>query len=174
MYYAIILALILILLAVWLVSTKRRLSSMKENVGNAMNQFGVQLSSYFDALCALCALARLYAPREAQALTEAIRTHRNAITACSTPKDVLQQHSVISDACMYMRALAEQYPDITADADYQKRVDAIICYARMIRTSALIYNDSAAKLNRELHTFPTLLIGGLLGYHPHEYLHLPN
>ena len=44
----------------------------------------------------------------------------------------------------------------------------------MMRTSALIYNDSAAKLNRELHTFPTLLIGGLLGYHPHDYLHLPN
>ena len=174
MYYAIILALILILLAVWLTSTKRRLAAMEENIGNAMNQLGVQMSSRFDALFSLLAIARLYAPHEAQTLIEAVRVRRSAITACSTPEDVIRQRDVIADAAMCLSALTEQYPDITRDADYQKRVDAVICYGRMVRTSALIYNDSAAKLNRELHRFPTLLIAGLLGSRERAYLHLPN
>ena len=57
----IIIALLVVLLAGWVMSTQRRLVVMDENINNAMSQIGVQLSSRFDALTALLDLAKGYA-----------------------------------------------------------------------------------------------------------------
>ena len=48
-----IIAVVLALLAVWVVNTRRSLAAMDENIDNTMNQIGVQLSSCFDALITL-------------------------------------------------------------------------------------------------------------------------
>ena len=40
------------LLAAWVLSTRRKLAVLEENVNNAMNQIGVQLSCRFEALSA--------------------------------------------------------------------------------------------------------------------------
>lgn len=48
----IILAILVVLLVLWAISTQRRLTVMDENINNAMAQIGVQLSSRFDALTA--------------------------------------------------------------------------------------------------------------------------
>ena len=87
----IIIALLVVLLAGWVMSTQRRLVVMDENINNAMSQIGVQLSSRFDALTALLDLAKGYAAHESQTLIETIKSRRRVITAKSTPQDVLQQ-----------------------------------------------------------------------------------
>ena len=94
----IIIALLVVLLAGWVMSTQRRLVVMDENINNAMSQIGVQLSSRFDALTALLDLAKGYAAHESQTLIETIKSRRSVITAKSTPQDVLQQEGVISEA----------------------------------------------------------------------------
>ena len=81
----IIIALLVVLLAGWVMSTQRRLVVMDENINNAMSQIGVQLSSRFDALTALLDLAKGYAAHESQTLIETIKSRRSVITAKSPP-----------------------------------------------------------------------------------------
>lgn len=90
-------AIIAILIA-WAISIQRKLVVMDENINNAMSQIGVQLSSRFDALTALLDLTKGYAEHESTTLIETIRSSRSVITATSTPKDVLKQEGVISEA----------------------------------------------------------------------------
>ena len=66
MIIGIIIAVVLALLAVWVVNTRRSLAAMDENIDNAMNQIGVQLSSCFDALITLLGLTKGYAANESQ------------------------------------------------------------------------------------------------------------
>ena len=82
----IIIALLVVLLAGWVMSTQRRLVVMDENINNAMSQIGVQLSSRFDALTALLDLAKGYAAHESQTLIETIKSRRSVITAKSPPR----------------------------------------------------------------------------------------
>ena len=166
----IIIALLVVLLAGWVMSTQRRLVVMDENINNAMSQIGVQLSSRFDALTALLDLAKGYAAHESQTLIETIKSRRSVITAKSTPQDVLQQEGVISEALGRISMVAERYPELKADKGYAKCMDAVDSYEKMARTSRLIYNDSVTKLNREIRMFPVSLIAGMLGFRQRDYL----
>ena len=166
----IIIALLVVLLAGWIMSTQRRLVVMDENINNAMSQIGVQLSSRFDALTALLDLAKGYAAHESQTLIETIKSRRSVITAKSTPQDVLQQEGVISEALGRISMVAERYPELKADKGYAKCMDAVDSYEKMVRTSRLIYNDSVTKLNREIRMFPVSLIAGMLGFRQRDYL----
>jgi len=147
-----------------------KLVILDENVSNAMNQIGVQLSSRFDALTALLDLTQGYAKHESETLIETIKARRTVITAKSTPDDVLCQEGVISETLGRICMVAEQYPEIKVNQSYIKAMNAVETFENMVRTSRLVYNDSVTKLNRELRMFPVSLIAGILGFQERKYL----
>ena len=170
MMIGIIIAVVLVLIVLWVMNTQRSLVAMDENINNAMSQIGVQLSSRFDALSALLDLTKGYAAHESQTLIETIKSRRSVITAKSTPDDVLKQEGVISEALGRIAMVAEKYPELKANENYLKCMNAVDNYEKMVRTSRLIYNDSVTKLNRTIRMFPTSLAAGMLGFHQRDYL----
>jgi len=161
---------IAVVTVMWIISTQRKLVVLDENVSNAMSQIGVQLSSRFDALTALLDLTKGYAQHESETLIETIKSRRSVITAKSTPDDVLRQEGIISEALGRIAMVAEQYPELKANQNYMKTMDAVQTYENMVRTSRLIYNDSVTKLNREIRMFPVSIIAGMLGFQQRDYL----
>ena len=166
----IIVALIAALLVIWVMSTQRRLAGMDENAQTAMSQIGVQLSSRFDALTALLELTKGYAASESQTLMETVKSRRGAITAKSTPNEVLKQEVVIREALGCVAVMVELCPGLKTDAGYLKCMDALDSYEKMVRTSRLIYNDSVTRLNRAVRMAPASLIAGMLGFRQRDYL----
>lgn len=166
----IIAIIVIVFLALWVISCRRRLVVMDENVNNAMAQIGVQLSSRFDMLTALLDLTKEYAAHESQTLIETIKSRRSAITAASTPDDVLKQEGIISETlgCIFM--VEEQYPELKVNENYTKYMNAMDSYEKMVRISRLIYNDGVTKLNRELRMFPTSLLAEVFGFRQRDYL----
>lgn len=165
-----IIAVVLALLVIWVVNTRRSLAAMDENINNAMNQIGVQLSSRFDALIALLDLTKGYAANESQAMIETIKSRRSVIAANSTPEDVLKQEGVISEVLGRISMVAKEYPELKANENYLKCMNAVDRYEKMVCTSRLIYNDSVTKLNRSLRMFPASLMAGMLGFRQRDYL----
>ena len=161
---------IIVLIALWAMSTQRKLVVLDENISNAMSQIGVQLSSRFDALTALLDLAKSYAKHESETLIKTIKSRRIIITAKSTPEDVLRQEGIISEALCRIAMLSEHYPELKANETYITTMDAVQTFENMVRTSRLVYNDSVTKLNREIHMFPTTIIAGVLGFRQRNYL----
>ncbi len=170
MAVGIIVGIVIAVIALWAVATQRKLVTMDENVNNAMSQIGVQLTSRFDALSALADLTKKYASHEADTLLQTIKSRRSVITGKATPEEVLKQENVIVDALGKISMVAEQYPELKADQNYAKFMDAVDSYERMVRTSRLIYNDSVTKLNRTIRMFPVVLIAGALGIKQRAYL----
>lgn len=161
---------IVAVIALWAISTQRKLVVLDENINNTMSQIGVQLSSRFDALTALLDLTKGYAKHESETLIETIKSRRSVITAKSTPDDVLHQEGIISEALGRIAMVTEQYPELKANQNYIKTMDAVETFENMVRTSRLIYNDSVTKLNREMRMFPVSMIAGTLGFCQREYL----
>lgn len=161
---------IVVIIALWAISTQRKLVVLDENVSNAMSQIGVQLSSRFDALTALLDLTKGYAKHESETLIETIKSRRSVITAKSTPNDVMRQEGVISEALGRIAMVTEQYPELKANQTYIKTMDAVETFENMVRTSRLIYNDSVTKINREIRMFPVSVIAGTMGFRQRDYL----
>jgi LemA protein len=157
-------------IALWVISTQRRLVMLDENISNAMSRIGVQLSSRFDALTALLDLTKGYVRHESETLIETVKSRRGVITAKSTPEDVQRQEGVISEALSRIVMITEQYPELKSDQKYIKTMDAVEAFENLVRISRLIYNDSVTKLNREIRMFPVSLIAGMLGFRQKEYL----
>ena len=155
---------VLLVLAVWVVSTRRRLRDLSENVDTAMNQISLQLSSLFRAVAALQKLT------EAQGLLTLPEPKVPAVDACSAPIHVLEQEQSLTEAMRSLSAAAESCPALTADPAWAECMDAARCYGRMVCTSSLIYNDSVSRFNRTLERPLTRLIAGRLGFAHREYL----
>lgn len=167
---SITIAVIIVAIVLWIISIQRRLVVLDENISNAMNQIGVQLSGRFDALMALLDLTKGYAKHESETLIETIKSRRIIIMAKSTPDDVMHQEGIISEALGRIAMVKEQYPELKANQVYIKTMDAVQTFENMMRTSYLIYNDSVTKLNREIRMFPVSIIAGMLGFQQREYL----
>ncbi|MDD2971200.1 MAG: LemA family protein [Lachnospiraceae bacterium] len=170
MMIVIVLVVLVVILGLWFMSTQRTLVVLDENINNAMSQIGVQLSSRFDALTALLDLTKGYAQHESETLIETIKSRRSVITAKSTVDDVAQQEGIIAEAMGRIAMVSEQYPELKANENYAKTMDAVKQYENMVRTSRLIYNDSVTKLNRTIRIFPVSMIAGMLGFSQRDYL----
>lgn len=157
-------------IALWTISTQRKLVMLDENISNAMRQISVQLSSRFDVLMVLLDLAKVYARQESETLIEMIKSRRRVIAAKSTPDDVLRQEGIISEALSRITMMAEQYPELKANPMYIRAMDAVQTFENMLRTSRLIYNNSVTKLNLEVRMFPESMIAGMLGFRQRKYL----
>ena len=165
MEISVIVCLLVILLAIWIVSVRKKLAIMDENINHSMNQIGVQL-----ALLSLLDFTKKYAGYEAQTLTDEVNEKRCIIMETSTPEEVLRQEGVINEVLFRTQTVLEEYPGSTDENEYIKCMDAVECYEKMVQTSRLIYNDSVTKLNRELHIFPTSVLAHMLGFEKRDYL----
>lgn len=170
MEWLIIVVLLIMLLTVWIMSVQRKLAGMNENINNAMNQIGIQISSRFDALISLLDIVKAYDADKSGILISEINSHRNMITAESNPDDVISQERLISEILGKIIKIAKCRPELRENKEYVRYMDAIDCYEGMIVTSCLIYNDSVTKFNRVVLLFPISLAVQILGFHRRDYL----
>ena len=134
-----------------------------------MSQISIQLSSRWDSLTSLLELTKEYAALEGETFTKIIQA-RQLITKDSSPEDINKQEELITEALERVNAIAEHYPELKGDVNYIKTINGVKQYENMLRVSRLIYNDSVAKLNREISMFPALLIACVLGFRKRTYL----
>lgn len=157
------------ILVVWGISVQRNLVHLDELTGNALSQIGVQQQSRWDALTALAEMTKGYSEHEYRTLQEVI-AQRQPITARSTAGQVNAQESMITEALGRISFIAEQYPDLKAQALYTQTMGEINNYEQQVRVSRMTYNDTITKFNRAVRQFPASLVAGMLGFSPREYL----
>jgi len=154
----------------WIISVQRKLVMLDENISNAMCLIGVQLSSRFDALMFILDLVKSCSRHESETLIDSIKSVRCMIMGKSTSDDVLRQEKIISEVLGRIAEISERHPEVKANRNFIRAIDAMQTLENMLRTSRLIYNDSVAKLNREIRMFPVSMIAGVLGFRQRDYL----
>ncbi|MBR4313641.1 MAG: LemA family protein [Lachnospiraceae bacterium] len=160
---------IVVLVVLWFISVQRMLVSLDENVNNAMSQIGVNLTSRFDALTGLLDLVKGYNEHEYKTLSDVIKM-RTTIGSHSTASQVEAQENMITEAMGKIMAVAEAYPDLKSNTNYQNLMNSLNDYETKVRQSRLVYNDAVTKLNRTIRMFPTSLVAPMCGIVARDYL----
>lgn len=164
---------IVVLVVLWFISVQRMLVSLDENVNNAMSQIGVNLTSRFDALTGLLDLVKGYNEHEYKTLSDVIKM-RTTIGSHSKASDVEAQENMITEAMGKIMAVAEAYPDLKSNTNYQNLMNSLNDYETKVRQSRLVYNDAVTKLNRTIRMFPTSLVAPMCGIVSRDYLQTDN
>lgn len=165
----IIIVAIIAIVALWFVGIQRKLVSSDELCQNSMSQIGVQQQSRWDAVSALVKLTKSYNEHEYNTLVDVIK-QRKDITRTSAAADANAQEDVLVAAAAKIRFVAEQYPELKADATYAKTMDSLNNYENQVRMSRMVFNDSVTKYNRIVRQFPDSIVASILKFPLREYL----
>lgn len=165
----IIIVAVIAIVALWFMGVQRKLVSSDELCQNSMSQIGVQQQSRWDAVSALVKLTKSYNEHEYNTLVDVIK-QRKDITRTSAAADANAQEDVLVAAAAKIRFVAEQYPELKADATYAKTMDSLNNYENQVRMSRMVFNDSVTKYNRIVRQFPDSIVASILKFPLREYL----
>lgn len=165
-----IIVLLIILVGIWVIMTRKKLACLEENVCHAMNQIGVQLDSRARTL----EMLRKTTEKLAQGELPVSRQYENGnwekIGADVTPKQVMEQEKAMERITAQLGTVLEEHPEWKMQADCVTYLDALAGYEKMMCTSRLIYNDSVTRYNKAVRRFPANLIAWMLGFSRREYI----
>lgn len=166
---AIIIIAVIAIIILWVIGVQRKLVKQDELCKNSLSQIGVQQSSRWDALTAIAELVKSYNEHEYKTLADVIAARKD-IGMSSSASDVDSQEELLGKLALRIQAVAENYPDLKAEANYAKAMDSVNLYENQVRMSRMVYNDSVTVLNRIIRQFPDSLVARPLGFDVKEYL----
>ena len=167
---AIIIIAAVALIAFWVIGIQNKLVKVDELCKNALKQINVQQVSRYDALKALVKLTREYATYESETLEKVIAQRK--ITAAANPSvdDINANEAALQAMSAKLIAIAEQYPDLKANQNYQQVMNDIKQYEENVRLSRMTFNDTVTKYNNQVRMFPGSVVAGILGFAKRDYL----
>ena len=165
-----IIVLLIILVGIWVIMTRKKLACLEENVCHAMNQIGVQLDSRARTLEILRKTTEELAQGELPVSRQYENGNWEKIGAEATPKQVMEQEKAMERITAQLGTVLEKHPEWKMQADCVTYLDALAGYEKMMCTSRLIYNDSVTRYNKAVRRFPANLIAWMLGFSRREYI----
>ena len=84
--------------------------------------------------------------------------------------DVNANEAALQAMSAKLIAIAEQYPDLKANQNYQQAMADVKQYEENVRLSRMTFNDTVTKYNNQVRMFPGSVVAGILGFAKRDYL----
>lgn len=150
-------------LALLLVLVYNTLAQARVAVNESLSGIEVQMKRRADLVPNLIETVKGYTKHES-GVFDRVSEAREKMLSASNIKDEAAADNMLSGALKSVFAIAENYPDLKASANYQSLqtelsdIEAKISYARQF------YNNTVKTYNQKIVTFPTNLIASAFGF----------
>jgi len=160
-----ILALILI---VFLVSAYNGLIMLKTRIQEALSGIDVQLKRRADLIPNLVETVKGYAKHESQVF-ENVTKARSALMSAGNMHDKAQADNMLTGALKSLFAVAEAYPELKANANFQDLQRQLEDTEDKVAYSRQFYNSNVLDFNSKIQMFPTNILAGMFGFMAFEF-----
>ena len=158
---------IVVVLVVAAIALYNNLVKLRNMVDNAWAQIDVQLQRRLDLIPNLVETVKGYASHERGTLDE-VTEARAAVANAGTPAGKMEADNMLTGALKSLFAVAEAYPDLKANANFQQLQAELSSTEDKISYMRQSYNDTVMKYNMAIQTFPAVLFAGMMGFSPRE------
>jgi LemA protein len=162
---------LLVLVGLWLIMTYNGLVSLRQRTRQAFADIDVQLKQRHDLVPNLVETVKGYAAHEKGTL-EAVVKARNAAVAAQGPAAQAQAEGMLQGALRQLFALAEAYPDLKANQNFQQLQTELSDLENKIAAARRFFNNTAAEYNATRESFPAVLFAQAMGFGPQEFFNL--
>jgi LemA protein len=159
---------IVVLIALWGVSTYNRFVTLKGRVKNAWAQIEVNVKRRFDLIPNLVNTVKGYAAHESKTL-EGVTEARTKYLSAGTPSDQMKANGELSGMLSKLFAVAEAYPDLKANANFIELSKELSKTEDKIAFARQFYNDTVMKFNIGIKQIPASIIAGIGGFTEEPY-----
>src|SRR6266542_5139783 len=167
-----VLAGLIVVVGLWLMTSYNGLVTLRQSVKNAWAQIDVQLKRRHDLIPNLVNTVKGYAAHEKETFERVINA-RSRATSATSPAEVIKSEGELSSALTRLLAVSEAYPELKANQNFIALQEELTSIENRIAYARQFYNDSVAKLNTQIQTFPTVVIAGVFGFKEEPFFETP-
>lgn len=149
-------------LALWLIATYNSLIRRRNQVQEGWADIDVQLKRRYDLIPNLMETVRGYMQHEDRVLTQVTEARTLAMKAENADTRA-QAENALTGALKSLFAVAENYPDLKASANFMKLQDELSDTENKIQAARRFYNGQVRDFNTAIQVFPTNIIASSLG-----------
>ena len=149
---------------VWFALTYNSLVRMRNRAREALSDIDVQLKRRFDLIPNLVNTVKGYAKHEKEVLENVTKARADVANNPGDPLERESQENMLSSMLKTLFAVAENYPDLKANANFLELQRELSDTENKIQASRRFYNTTVRDLNTKIESFPTNLIVGMLGF----------
>lgn len=157
---------IVVLVVLWAIFAYNRFITLRTRVEEALADIDVQLKRRYDLIPNLINTVKGYVEHERETLesvtsarTQAMQAHEKADI-----EEQAQKENALSATLKTLFAVAENYPDLKANANFLDLQRELTDTENKIQASRRFYNTTVRDLNILTDTFPSRIIAGMLGF----------
>jgi LemA protein len=159
---------IIVVLGVVLVGMYNGLVSSRLRVKEAWSGIDVQLKRRASLIPNLIETVKGYAAHERETL-ESVTRARAMLDNAGTAQQAAQANNMLTQALRSLFAVAEAYPDLKANENFQQLQSELTDTEEKIAYSRQFYNRNVLDYNTKLQSVPTVFIAGMFGFQPEEF-----
>ncbi|MPS65959.1 MAG: hypothetical protein DI622_06760 [Chryseobacterium sp.] len=164
---------IIAIFLLYAVSIYNRLIKLKNLVQEAWSSIDVMLKKRHDLIPNLVETVKGYATHERETLESVTRARNQAVGANSLEaKEAAEKN--LNQAMMNLFAVAEQYPDLKANANFQQLQAELTSIENDIEKSRRYYNGTARENNTLVESFPSNIVANMFKFEKVSYFELDN
>ena len=162
---------ILALIVFYVIATYNGLVGLRQRCRQAFADIDVQLKQRHDLVPNLVETVKGYAQHERETLDAVVKA-RNAAIAAHGPTAQAAAEGALQGALRQLFALAEAYPDLKANTNFQQLQTELADLENKIAAARRFFNNAAAEYNATREGFPAVLFANSLGFGPQEFFNL--
>ena len=159
-------AIVVIGLIVYFVGIHNNLVALKNDIDRSFANIDVILKQRHDELPKLIDTCKGYMQYEQKTL-QAVTDARTSYMRATTPAEKTQADGMVSGALKTLFAVAENYPDLKADANFMQLQGRITELEEKIAAQRSRFNEDANVFNIRIAQIPANFVAGFMGLQPH-------
>lgn len=168
---------VIVLVALWGISSYNRLVGMDENVSNQWANVETQYQRRSDLIPNLVNTVKGYAKHESQTLEVVMAARSQATQVKIDPSNCTPQQLAayqkaqgdVTTALGKLLAITENYPDLKANQNFLELQSQLEGTENRINVARKDFNDSAKEYNTSLRRFPRNIIASMFGFEKRNY-----
>jgi len=154
----------IVLVGLFVAFTFNALVRMRNRAKEALSDIDVQLKRRFDLIPNLVETVKGYAKHEKSVLENVTKARADVASSEGDPLQREQAENMLSSTLKTLFAVAENYPDLKANANFLDLQRELADTENKIQASRRFYNTTVRDLNTKVESFPANLIAGMLGF----------
>ena len=166
MILPIIICALLLIVVIWIVGIYNSLVALKHNISEAWSNIDVLLKQRYDELPKLVEACKQYMSFEQETLSRVIEARNLASQARATGNvaAVGTAEAALKGAVTQLFGLAESYPDLKANKNFQQLMTRISALEDSISDRREFYNEAVNLNNTRREEFPDLVLARMFGF----------
>jgi len=154
---------IIVILALFFMSTYNGLVRLRNNRENAFADIDVQLKQRHDLIPQLVETVKGYMKHESETLVQLTQARTAAISAKDIDRKI-EAENQLSSALNGLRISVEAYPDLKASTNFMQLQEEMADIENKLAAVRRYFNTATREYNNAVEVFPANVIAGMFGF----------